>query len=175
MTRTTWLGALLACALAIGLGSLATAQDAPQTVLGPGLYVFQTRTRTASCQDDERTGYVSSFYAAIHGVPGARRMSMGLLNSPYWATWTLDVSPQDQITGEAFLTGSSGPSRPTSHFVVTRNGDRFTGEGTRTYDAQIEGTTRRCVVTYDALLRRLDDELPPAAPAPRGRGARRDG
>lgn len=160
MTRTKLWAFAVACALVVGLGSLATAQDAPttpQTILGPGLYVFQTRTRTASCGDDERTGYVSSFYAAIHGIPGSRQMTMGLLNSPYWATWTITVSPQNEVTGEAFLTGSRGASRPTSHFVATQDGDRFTGEGTRTYDAEIDGTMRRCVVTYDALLRRLDE------------------
>ena len=40
--------------------------DARQTVLGPGLYVFQTRTRDASCGDSEPDGYVLSFFAAVH-------------------------------------------------------------------------------------------------------------
>ena len=163
MTRRTWVGAVLgvtvlASSVAPGTGSGASAQEAPgaQSVLGPGLYVFQTRTRAASCADDERTGHVSSFFASNHGVPGSRTMHMGLVNSPYWSTWTLTVGADDSITGDAFLDGSSGPSRPTSHFVVTRRDDRFTGEGTRTYEAVIEGTRRRCVVTYDALLRRID-------------------
>jgi hypothetical protein len=165
MNRHTWIGATLGAVVAmaswvtLATGSGASAQEGPggaQSVLGPGLYVFQTRTRTASCADDERTGYVSSFFASIHGVPGSRRMSMGLVNSPYWSTWTLTVGADDSIAGDSFLDGSSGPSRPTSHFVVTRRDDRFTGEGTRTYDAVVEGTRRRCVVTYDALLRRID-------------------
>lgn len=159
-SRARVLSALVALAALTALVSSSSAQEAPdlppQTVLGPGLYVFQTRTRTASCQDDERTGYVSSFVAPIHGVPGSRTMRMQLVNSPWWSTWTLRVDASDRIVGDAFLDGSSGPSRPTSHFEVTRNGDRFTGEGSRTYDATIAGARQRCVVTFDALLRRLD-------------------
>jgi hypothetical protein len=146
-----------ALALAIGLVLPARAQDASQqTVLGPGMYVFQTRTRTASCGDDERTGYVTTFIAPIEGVSGSRTMRMSLLNSPYWSSWTITVTPTNTIVGDSFLDGSSGPSRPTSHFELTRNGERFTGEGSRTYDATVGGQQRRCVVTYDALLRRID-------------------
>ena len=160
MTHThRWTAALLCSLLALCAWPV-VAQDTgttpPQTVLGPGLYVFQTRTRTASCGDDERTGFVSSFVAPIHGVPGSRSMQMHLMNSPYWSTWTITVDAHDHVIGDSFLDGSSGASRPTSHFDVTRTGDRFTGEGSRSYDATVGGVQRRCVVTYDALLRRLD-------------------
>ena len=127
-----------------------------QTVLGPGMYVFQTRTRSASCGDDERTGYVDSFIAPIHGIPGSRSMRMDLPNSTYWPTWSITVGEGGQVTGDAFLAGSTGPSRPTSHFSVRLDGSHFEGEGTRRYDSQTAGETRHCIVTYDALLRRID-------------------
>jgi hypothetical protein len=135
----------------------ASAQESDdQHVLGPGLYVFQTRTRSASCGDDERTGYVDSFVAPIHGIPGSRSMRMELPNNAYWRDWSITVSADGAVAGDAFLVGSAGPSRPTSHFVVRVDGEQLEGEGTRVYDAQIGGETRRCVVSYDALLRRID-------------------
>lgn len=131
-------------------GVRAAAQDDLQTVLGPGLYVFQTRTSGASCGDDERTGYVSTFIAPIHGVPGSRSMRMQLVNSPYWANWTIRVDASNRIIGDIEVDGR------TNHFEVTANRGRFTGEGVRTYNARIDGAMRRCQVTYDALLRRID-------------------
>jgi len=78
--RATHLASLtLLALLALGGSSRVRAQG-DQTVLGPGMYVFQTRTRSATCGDDERTGYVSTFLAPIHGVPGSRTMRMTLEN-----------------------------------------------------------------------------------------------
>lgn len=133
-----------------------TAPTGNQTVLGPGMYVFQSRTRSATCGDDEQTGYVDTFMAPVHGVPGNREMRMTLSNSPYWSSWTMIVDEQNRIFGDSFMNGSSGANRPTNHFVVTRNGPRFTGRGVRSYMAMVNGTATRCEVYYDALLRRID-------------------
>lgn len=127
-----------------------------QTVLGPGLYVFQTRTRSATCGDDERTGYVSSFVAPIHGVPGSREMRMQLLNTEYWPSWAIEVTAADRVVGHSTMSGQSGPSAPENRFDVSLQGDRFTGQGTRTYTRRVGGRTQQCSVTYDALLRRID-------------------
>ncbi len=128
--------------------------DTPQSILGPGMYVFQTRTRSATCGDDEATGFVDSFIAPIHGVPGARRMTMHLLNSQWWSDWTIVVNANDEIFGDSLLTGGSGANRPSNHFMVTRrDAARHTGLGVRTY-AGAGG--RPCQVFFDALLRRVD-------------------
>ena len=136
------------------LATPAVAQRDGQSILGPGLYVFQTRTVSATCGDDERTGYVHTFIAPIHGVPGDREMRMQLTNSPYWPTWTIRVGADGAVTGEAVLGGEDdpGPSTPRSRFEVRRDGERFTGRGSRSYVSD----GRRCTVTYDALLRRFD-------------------
>ena len=160
MERRRW-GARAAMVIAILVGAAhAGAQTADdQQVLGPGLYEFQTRTRSASCDDDERTGYVSSFVAPIHGIPGARRMRMQLLNSPYWSTWSITVEADGMVVGEAHLDGASGPNAPTNRFEVRREGSghsRFVGHGERSYTATVDGESRRCTVRYDALLRRID-------------------
>lgn len=151
-------------ALALGLltlgaaalsSSAGRAQSGDQTILGPGLYVFQTRTRTASCDDDERTGYVSTFIAPIHGVPGSRTMRMQLTNSEYWPSWQLTVA-DGAVSGESRLAGSSGANAPTNRFSVRPQGDRFTGRGTRTYTRTEGGRSVQCQVEFDALLRRID-------------------
>lgn len=123
-----------------------------QTVLGPGMYVFQTRTRSATCGDDERTGYVSSFMAPIHGVPGSRTMRMHLTNSEYFPHWRITVNAQNHVLGHATLEGASGPNAPTNEFDVHLERGRFVGTGTRRYRAN----GRACAVEYDALLRRID-------------------
>lgn len=145
--------------LILSAGSHGAAQTDGQTVLGPGLYVFQTRTRSAVCEDDERTGYVSSFVAPIHGVPGSRTMRMQLLNSPWWSRWTIVVDANDRIVGDSTMDGQSGPNAARNHFELERDRrrDRFTGTGTRTYMTTTDGQRRECAVTYDALLRRLDE------------------
>lgn len=123
-----------------------------QSILGPGMYAFQTRTRSASCGDDERTGYVSTFLAPIHGVPGSREMRMTLTNSDYWPVWQITVDPQNHVIGRATLAGASGANAPTNRFEVAWRRDRFVGTGTRQY--RRDG--RACRVEYDALLRRID-------------------
>lgn len=130
---------------------------ADQSVLGPGLYVFQTRTVSASCGDDERTGYVSSWVAAIDGVPGSATMNMHVVDNQYWSTWTLTVSADGVVSGEAFMAGTSGPSRPRNTFHVTRDtAGRFTGRSVRSYQRTEGGVAQQCEVTSDALLRRID-------------------
>ena len=146
------LPALVLCALlgALCLHSGASAQE--QTVLGPGMYVFQTRTRSATCDDDPHTGYVSTFMAPIHGVPGERTMRMTLSNSEFWPTWTIVVDPDGHVVGDATIAGGTGPNAPTNHFSVAWSRDRFVGTGARRY----RGGGRWCEVRYDALLRRID-------------------
>ncbi|MCB9598723.1 MAG: hypothetical protein H6719_38765 [Sandaracinaceae bacterium] len=136
----------------LAVTSVALAQGDRQTVLGPGMYVFQTRTTSASCQDDERTGYVSTFLAPIHGVPGSREMRMTLTNSEFWPQWTITVDAAGRVVGDATLAGASGPTAPRNHFSTTRQGERFVGTGQRTYRAN----GQLCRVEYDALLRRID-------------------
>lgn len=143
--------AALLCASAAAPSPAARAQGA-QTVLGPGMYVFQTRTRSATCDDDEATGYVSTFIAPVHGVPGSREMRMTLTNSQYWPTWQVTIDPQNRVTGEATLAGASGPSAPRNRFTVSWQRDRFVGTGARTY----RSSGRECRVEYDALLRQID-------------------
>lgn len=124
-----------------------------QTVLGPGLYVFQTRTRDATCGDSEPDGYVLSFFAAIHGIPHSTKMTMELVNTPHFKEWSL------QVKGQAVLGTSrigTAPDGPESTFEVKLAGDRFKGAGHRSYNSTVAGKKQRCRVDYDALLRRLD-------------------
>jgi len=132
----------------------ATVPDTQQTFLGPGMYVFQTRVRAATCGDDQATGYVDSFIAPIHGVPGSRRMVMHLLNSAYFPDWTITITERDEIYGDSSLANWRGADPPTNHFMVTRrDAARFTGLGVRRYRGQ-QG--QPCEVYVDALLRRVD-------------------
>jgi len=117
-----------------------------QSVLGPGLYVFQTRVRSASCGDASRTGHVRSYVAEVHGVPHSAQMAMALPSSNYWGEWVLTVS-DDRIEGDA--TNDVG----TQHFELRRDGSRFTGTSRRNY----RRGNARCVVELDALLKRIDD------------------
>lgn len=162
MTRRTLAAALfvvLALSLAFSLaGSDAAAQTAmDQTVLGPGLYVFQTRTVSASCGDDERTGYVASFVAAVDGVPGSRTMNMHVIDNRYWSTWALTVDASGTVAGESLMDGTSGASRPRYVFHVTRDATgRFTGQAVRSYTTGSGSASHECTVTSDALLRRID-------------------
>lgn len=150
-TLVGWIAFIsLSFACVVGAARAQTRDD--QRVLGPGMYVFQTRTTRASCDDDERTGYVSSFVAPIHGVPGASTMRMQLLNSPYWSTWSVTVQADGRVVAESTLDGAEGPNAPTNRFEVRREGDRFTGTGVRRY----RSGSRQCEVRYDALLRRID-------------------
>ncbi len=125
-----------------------------QAVLGPGLYVFQTRTRTSTCGDAERDGYVLSYFAAINGIPGCAEMAMDLVNTPHFSSWLLAVSPNGTLTGRARI--GSAADGPEAHISVKLEGDRWTGTGGRSYKGTLNGKPTRCRVEYDALLRRID-------------------
>ena len=135
---------------------LTAQQGFQQSVMGPGLYVFQTRIDSATCGDADRTGDVTSYFAAIDGVPGSLSMRMSLLNSRFWPDWTVSITADGHISGDAQQAGVTGPDRGVSHFDVTANGPRFTGQGAREYSRTVNGTAQRCRVVYDALLRRID-------------------
>jgi hypothetical protein len=125
-----------------------------QGLLGPGLYVFQTRTRGSSCNDSERDGYVMSFMAAIDGVPGSTTMTMQLINNPHFQKWSLRVADEGTLSGSSKMGTSTGA--PETHFTAKLEGDRWKGAGARTYNGSFEGKPARCRVDYDALLRRID-------------------
>jgi hypothetical protein len=153
---------IVTCVLAASM--LASAQDEtketasdlpPQNVLPPGLYLFQTRTRDGTCNDAPRTGYVTSAVATLDGVPGSRTMTLKLLNSKYWPTWTLTVSADNVITGDAFMNGAKDDSSGSSHFELRSKKDRFQGVGSRSYNSVEGGKTVRCTLNYDALLKPL--------------------
>ena len=129
----------------------------PQTILPPGLYLFQTRTRDGSCNDAPRTGYVTSAVATIDGVPGARTMTMQLLNSKYWPTWNLTVTAEDAIVGAANLSGAKDDKAGSSRFEMRerKDRDRYQGVGARNYNATIDGKATRCTLNYDVLLKPL--------------------
>jgi len=123
-----------------------------QSVLGPGLYVFQTRTRGSSCGDAEPDGYVLSYVAALDGVPGSASMKMEIVNSEYFKEWAVSVDTDGQIRGSSRI--GTGADAPESSFSVKLDGDRFKGTGSRSYKSA--GKSARCRVDFDALLRRLD-------------------
>jgi hypothetical protein len=132
------------------------AELSPQTVLMPGLYLFQTRTRDGNCNDAPRTGYVTSSVATLDGVPGSRSMTMQLLNSKYWPTWTLTIAADGGITGSANMSGAKDEAGGVSRFEIREKKDRFQGVGARNYPSTVDGQTVRCTLNYDALLKPLD-------------------
>lgn len=147
------LGFGLAAAVALSvLFARAHAED-KQTVLGPGLYVYQQRVREATCKDAEPDGYVLSFMAAIDGVPGATTMTMQVVNTAYFKDWTLKISGS-RVIAESRL--GKAADAPEVRFEVTRDGDRFKGTGYRSYNGTLNGKPQRCKVSFDALLKRLD-------------------
>lgn len=144
---------LVAAALTIQSSSSVSAQTRQdQSVLGPGLYVFQTRIISATCGDASRTGFVTSYYAAIDGIPGSREMTMSLLNSEHWPQWAIAVNAEGAVVAHAYLDGRAGANRPSAHFELARQPDKFAGRGTRSY----RSAGQQCTITYDALLRRID-------------------
>ena len=154
----TWRRLLIGlCFLILGVPALGHSEASPappaQTVLGPGIYAFQTRTRSATCGDAEKDGYVLSYLAALDGVPGSATMTMQLVNTAHFKDWKLTVSGS-AIVGESTM--GTGAEAPESHFEVTFEKDRFKGTGSRSYFSTINGQRQRCRVQYDALLRRLD-------------------
>lgn len=128
-----------------------------QRVLAPGLYVLQTRLDRSTCNEDADTGYVTSYFAAIDGTPGHRDMTMRLLNSTYWARWSLNVTADGRVTGESRQDGVPEARRGVNRFEVHRDAGRFVGRGTRSYFRRINGEHRRCSIEFDALLRKLHD------------------
>ena len=128
----------------------------PQTLLMPGLYLFQTRTRDGTCNDAPRTGYVTSAVATLDGVPGSRTMTMQLVNSKYWPTWQLTITDQDNIIGSANMGGAKDDTNGSSRFEMKIKKDRFQGVGTRSYPGQADGKNVRCTLNYDVLLKLLD-------------------
>jgi hypothetical protein len=133
----------------------ATPELPPQTVLAPGLYLFQTRTRDGSCNDAQRTGYVTSAVATLDGVPGSRTMTMQLLNSKYWPTWTLSIALDGAIAGSANMNGAKDDQAGSSHFELRAKKERYQGTGARSYNSIADGKPTRCTLNYDALLKPL--------------------
>src|SRR3954451_22766986 len=136
--------------------SAPAAELPPQTVLVPGLYLFQTRTRDGTCNDAPRTGYVTSSVATLDGVPGSRTMTMQLLNSKYWPTWTLVVAADGGISGSANMSGAKDETGGVSKFEIRTKKERFQGVGSRTYPSTLDGKAIRCTLNYDALFKPLD-------------------
>lgn len=133
----------------------AQAELPPQAILPPGLFLFQTRTRDGSCNDAPRTGYVTSAVATLDGVPGARTMTMQLLNSKYWPTWTLTVTEDNAVVGSANMNGAKDDFDGRSRFEIRAKKDRYQGVGSRSYNSLVDGETTRCTLNYDALLKPL--------------------
>lgn len=131
----------------------AHAAGATQAVLGPGLYIFQSRTRSSTCGDAEPDGYVLSFVAAIDGIPGDPKMTMQLVNTKYFVDWQIQVTEKEVLAESRLGTATDAPE---SHFEVRWERDRFKGTGSRTYMGKADGKAQRCRVNYDALLKRLD-------------------
>jgi hypothetical protein len=150
---------LALCCAALLLPASMSAQgvpEQPQTILPPGLYLFQTRTRDGTCPDAPRTGYVTSAVATLDGVPGAREMTMQLLSSKYWPTWKLVVTTDDAILGSANLGGAADDTNGSSKFELRAKKDRFQGTGARTYPSKVDGKPVTCTLHYDVLLKRMD-------------------
>ncbi len=132
--------------------SPARAQDYEQTHLGPGLYAYQTRVRSATCGDATRTGFVSTYMGTIDGVPGDTEMQMKLINNRYWRDWSITVRRNGVVIGESSVPDEHREAR----FEVRREGGRYVGRGSRTYFSTVDGHRQRCTVTVDVLLRRFD-------------------
>jgi hypothetical protein len=130
--------------------------DPPQTVLPPGLYLFQTRTRDGNCGDAPATGYVTSAVATLDGVPGSRTMTMQLLSSKYWPTWQLTVLADDSITGTANMNGAKDDAGGSSRFELRSKKDRYQGVGARKYPGTRDGKPALCTLNYDALLKPIE-------------------
>jgi len=130
--------------------------ETPQTILPPGLYLLQTRTRDGSCADAPKTGYVTSTVATLDGVPGSRTMMLQVVNSKYWPSWTITVDAKDLIIGDAVMFGGDDKSKGTSHFELGEKKDRFQGIGSRTYPSTANGKTISCTLNYDVLLKLID-------------------
>ena len=82
-------------------------------------------------------------------------MTMQLLNSKYWPTWTLNVTMDNAIQGSAFMGGAKDDAGGSSKFALRRKKDRYQGVGSRSYPSKVGGQTVQCTLNYDALLKPL--------------------
>lgn len=146
--------ALTMSLLAMFLGAPALAQDEEdqQTALAPGVYSFQTRLDHSSCGDRVTSGVVRTYVAVVSGIPGSREMSMQLINSDWWSTWTLRITVEGHVIGDAQQDRVTGPARGDSHFELRLAGDKLSGRGSRSYTQRRGGESVRCRMSYDALL-----------------------
>jgi hypothetical protein len=90
-----------------------------------------------------------------HVVPGARTMTMQLLNSKYWPTWTLTIATDGSIVGTANMGGAKDDAAGSSRFEIRAKKERYQGVGARSYPGQLDGKPARCTLNYDALLKSL--------------------
>lgn len=128
----------------------------PQTLLLPGLYLFQTRTRSGTCNDAPRTGFITSAMATMDGVPGSRTLTMQLTSSKYWPTWTLNIAADGTIIGSANMGGAKDDSKGSSRFELRAKKERFQGVGSRRYPNPNDASAAWCTLEYDVLLKPLD-------------------
>ena len=148
--------AALAASMLFWLPALApVSADDTQSILAPGLYLYQTRTRDGTCNDAPRTGYVTSSLATLDGVPGSRTMTMKLPNSPWWPNWQLTITQADSIVGTANMKGAKDKSRGDTYCELRAKKDRYQGTGTRSYLSTIDGKKVKCKLRFDALLKPL--------------------
>jgi len=91
----------------------------------------------------------------VNGVPGSRQLSMRLLGTQFWSTWTLQITEEGNVVGDAQQDGVEGPARGDSHFELRVEGTRFSGRGSRSYTQRQGGELQRCRVSYDALFEPL--------------------
>ncbi len=130
--------------------SMASVASADRALVGPGLYVFQTRIQSATCGDADRTGFVTSYMGAIDGIPGAAELTLNIMNSQYWPRWTLTLREDGAVVGVSERDDAS------NRFEVRRERDRFVGTGVRSYSRTQNGRRQLCEVRYEALLRQFD-------------------
>jgi hypothetical protein len=83
-------------------------------------------------------------------------MTLQLLNSKWWPTWTLTIAKDNYIAGTANWMGGKDESKGSSRFELRSKKDRFQGVGQRAYLSQVDGKPVRCTLNYDALLKPLD-------------------
>lgn len=156
-TRGTWI-AMAALFASIAVARTAPAQDeTPQTILPPGLYVFQTRLDHSSCGESSSSGNVTSYFATIDGRPGAREMKMRLMNSDHWPEWTITVPEDRKLYGDAQQAKVTGPHRGEAHFELELKRGKLVGRGSRAWTQRVNGEPTRCRMAFDALLKPLHD------------------
>jgi hypothetical protein len=80
--------------------------------------------------------------------------SMQLVNTPHFSKWSLRASDDGTVSGSSRIGTSAGA--PETHFAASLEGDRWKGNGARTYNGTLDGKPARCRVDYDAPLRRID-------------------